>query len=251
MPRIIVPADEVKEGEPRWYCESYSDAKQLIRDGLDGPLHVTDRKGEWFESCGWAIVDRPAPTRPAGEPPVEPFAWCVMQDQHGSVHVRWFDGDDAELRAKRSADGFGGTAAPVYLHADRAADDAVRAHVAGDGLDLAPIKEAVATLTTTAYTPAAMRRSAIDVMTRTAPALVAEVERLREMIARSDHAACWRTGSALLKRAEIADAALATARTRVTALAECLTTVLGHLRRGEHAQAEAAVFGAFNKTEET
>ena len=62
MPRIIVPADEVKEGEPRWYCESYSDAKQLIRDGLDGPLHVTDRKGEWFESCGWAIVDRPAPT---------------------------------------------------------------------------------------------------------------------------------------------------------------------------------------------
>ena len=47
------------------------------------------------------------------------------------------------------------------------------------------------------------------------------------------------------------EVALATARTRVTALAECLTTVLGHLRRGEYAQAEAAVFGAFNKTEET
>ena len=213
---------------------------------------------------------RPAPTRPAGEPPVEPFAWCVMQDQHGSVHVRWFDGDDAELRAKRSADGFGGTAAPVYLHADRAADDAVRAHVAGDGLDLAPIKEAVATLTTTAYTPAAMRRSAIDVMTRTAPALVAEVERLREMIARSDHAACWRTGSALLKRAEAAEAALATANERIASLEDACqrarldamkaTAILldgaampdaaGFVRRAREA-IEAALTPPVPKTEET
>ena len=58
----VIKAEDVRDGEPRWYCADQRHADEQIRDGLDGPLHLTDRGKEWFASWPLAIVDRPAPS---------------------------------------------------------------------------------------------------------------------------------------------------------------------------------------------
>ena len=60
----VIKAEDVRDGEPRWYCADQRHADEQIRDGLDGPLHLTDRGKEWFASWPLAIVDRPAPHSP-------------------------------------------------------------------------------------------------------------------------------------------------------------------------------------------
>lgn len=98
MPLVIIKADEVRDGEPRWFAVSYADACRAIVDGEATPEFLHIDSPDSFEAgtkVTHAIVDRTEP--PVIDPRREAFwsaAYCTA----------YSDGEVSEPQAGRCAD---------------------------------------------------------------------------------------------------------------------------------------------------
>lgn len=140
MPLIIVKPEDVREGEPRWWCGSRERADRMLRepDAVRAEYIVGDpsKPTNCQRNLGWpsAIVDRPLPASRALLYEIErlreiatepPRAWEVLSDTGSHLHI--LVGHDADGRARAIASLYGGaTVIPLYRREDRAIAAAVR-----------------------------------------------------------------------------------------------------------------------------